>query len=200
MALRVVGAGLGRTATTSLKCALERLLGAPCYHMMELGKHPEHIAIWHAATRGEMPNWSDFLRDYAAAVDWPVASFWPEISNAFPEALVLLSVRDSESWWRSAHATIFPGTPEAGGEWGDMIRDLFRTRFTLSLKSKRACIRAYEKHAERVRDSVAPDRLLEWRASDGWAPLCAALGLAIPTVPFPHVNTTEEFLAEHAAS
>ena len=200
MTLRVVGAGLGRTGTMSLKYALERLLGAPCYHMMELFEHPEHIAIWHAAARGEMPNWNDFLSGYAAAVDWPVASFWPELSSAFPDALVLLSVRDSESWWRSARTTIFPGTVEATGQWGDMIHDLFGTRFTLLLKSKHACITAYEHHIERVRNSVATERLLEWQASDGWNPLCSALRVGVPTEPFPHVNTTKEFLADHASS
>ena len=74
--LRVVGAGLGRTGTLSLKVALERLLGGACYHMAELFSHPEHVPLWHAAARGSMPDWHALFRGYRAAVDWPVASFW----------------------------------------------------------------------------------------------------------------------------
>jgi len=86
MTLRVVGAGLGRTGTNSLKVALEQLLGAPCYHMMEVFTHPEHIPDWHAAARGQMPDWHTLFAGYGAAVDWPAAAFWPEISAAFPGA------------------------------------------------------------------------------------------------------------------
>ena len=96
--MRIVGAGVGRTGTLSLKFALERLLGAPCYHMMELFVHPDHLPSWSAAARGEMPDWRELLKGCAATVDWPAAAYWSEISEAFPEALVLLSVRDPEAW------------------------------------------------------------------------------------------------------
>src|SRR3954447_22822143 len=56
--LRVVGAGLGRTGTASLKQALERLLGAPCYHMAEVFTHLDHVPVWHAAIRGENVDWN----------------------------------------------------------------------------------------------------------------------------------------------
>src|SRR5438105_250833 len=126
MTLRVVGAGLGRTGTMSLKLALERLLGAPCYHMVEVFSHPEHVPAWHAAAQGRMPDWDQLFAGYAAAVDWPSAAFWPELIEAYPEALVVLSVRDSESWWQSAHETIFAtvGSGVAGSpEWRTMIEE-----------------------------------------------------------------------------
>ena len=97
MSLRVVGANLKHTNTLSLKLALERLLGAPCYHMLEVFEHPEHVPLWHAAARGEPVDWRSLFADYAAAVDWPVGSFWPEVSAAFPDALILLSTRSAES-------------------------------------------------------------------------------------------------------
>ena len=102
MSIRVVGAGLYRTGTKSLKSALERLLGQPSYHMAEVFVHPEHIPSWHGAALGRMPNWAEFLQDYSATLDAPAAYFWPEVSAAFPDALVLLSVRSAESWWESA--------------------------------------------------------------------------------------------------
>src|SRR5262245_46672259 len=107
MSLRVVGAGLGRTGTHSLQIALQQLLGAPCYHMMEVFSHPEHIAIWQAIVDGTASNWS-FLADYDATVDWPAAAYWRELSDANPDAIVLLSTRESaDVWWKSANSTIF---------------------------------------------------------------------------------------------
>jgi len=195
MALRIVGAGLGRTGTMSLKLALERLLGGPCYHMIEAFSHPEHIASWHAAARGQMPNWHNLFHGYRAAVDWPTASFWPELVDAFPDAVVLLSVRDPESWWQSAHNTIFQTSLGLPNELRAMVQDLFAARFTSALDDRAACIAAFERHNAAVRKVVPRSRLLEWRATDGWAPLCAALGAPVPNEPFPRTNTTEEFLA-----
>lgn len=200
MTLRIIGAGLGRTGTFSLKLALERLLGAPCYHMAEVFEHPEHIPLWHAAVRGEPVDWDAIFHGYRAAVDWPVASFWPELSAAYPDAIVLLSVRDAESWWTSASQTIFPTTLEQShSPWRAMIDELFASRFTGNLADRAACIDAFERHNARVRSSIPPHRLLEWQPGNGWAPLCAALGVAVPDEPFPHRNTTEEFLARRVA-
>ena len=199
MTLQVVGAGLGRTGTLSLKLALEKLLGGPCYHMAEVFGKPEHVPVWHAAARGEMPDWRAHFAGYRACVDWPAASFWREITAAFPDALVLLSLRDPESWWRSAHQTIFVSSREVQGEWREMLDALFGARFTPDLDDREACIAAFERHNAEVRRAVPRERLLEWRAADGWAPLCAALGVAVPSEPFPRVNTSEEFLARFNA-
>lgn len=198
MTLRVVGAGVGRTGTLSLKVALERLLGGPCYHMAEVFSHPEHVAAWHDAARGAGTDWERLFAGYRAAVDWPAAAFWPELMEAFPDALVVLSVRDAESWWRSANGTIFPSIDRAGGEWRAMIEDLLAHRFTPALEDRDACIAAFERHNAEVRRRVPARRLLEWRASEGWGPLCEALGVPVPTEPFPRVNTAEEFHARLA--
>lgn len=196
MTLRVVGAGLGRTGSTSLKLALERLLGAPCYHMSEVFKHPEHIPHWHSAARGEMPDWHALFSGYGAAVDWPVGSFWPEISTAFPDAFIVLTTRDAESWWDSAHATIFQAMKRVdNGPWREMIDEMFRSRFTPTVEDKDACIAAYERHVAHARRSAPKARFLEWSPREGWQPLCDALRLPVPDEPFPHLNSREEFLA-----
>ena len=137
MTLRVVGAGLGRTGTLSLKLALEKLLGGPCYHMAEVFAHPEHVPVWHAAARGEPVDWRALFAGYRAGVDWPQGSFWPEIAQAFPDALVLLSVRDADSWWQSASETIFRGmhaAEERAPEWYAMVRELFARGADAELK------------------------------------------------------------------
>ena len=203
MSLRVVGAGLGRTGTLSLKVALEKLLGAPCYHMVEVFAHPEHVALWHAAARGEAVDWQALFAGYRAGVDWPQGSLWPEISEAFPDALVLLSVRDADSWWQSASQTIFKGIDAAGErapEWHAMIRELFTRRFVWPPNDEAAAKAAFERHNAEVRARVPRERLLEWRASDGWEPLCRALDVPVPDEPFPRVNTREEFLARLLAA
>jgi Sulfotransferase domain len=196
--LRVIGAGLGRTGTLTLKLALERLLGGRCYHMAEVFAHPEHIPVWRSAARGGAPDWRALFRDYDAAVDWPTAAFWRELMAVYPEALVLLSVRDAESWWRSAHGTIFQSISSAPPEWRAMLEEMFATRFTSDLADRAACIAAFERHNAEVRRVVPPARLLEWRASDGWEPLCNALRVPVPAEPLPHVNSSEEFHARVA--
>src|SRR6478735_3872327 len=106
--IRVVGAGVGRTGTVSLKIALERLLGGRCYHMSETFGRPEHITMWRRAANGSLPDWDAVFDGFVAIIDWPAAAFWREISDHFPDAIVLLSERsDADTWWSSANATIF---------------------------------------------------------------------------------------------
>ena len=200
MTLRVIGAGVGRTGTTSLKAALEILLGGRCYHMFEVLPRPDDVPVWHAAVDGTMPDWQHFLHEFTAAVDWPAAAFWPELAAAYPDALIVLSTRDAQAWWRSASQTIFPTIQAAEpGPWRDMVQALLAQRFTAAFADQTSAIAAYEAHNARVRAEVPATRLLEWDAAHGWAPLCAALGLPVPEQAFPHTNTSAEFTARVAA-
>lgn len=192
--LKVIGAGLGRTGTLSLKLALEKLLGAPCYHMIEVFENPDHIPLWHHAALDREPDWHAMFQNYAAVVDWPGASFFAEISRAYPDAIVLLSNRDPEKWWKSVSNTIFiehDHAPDTG--WLEMWEEIVSRRFTRELDNKQACLDAYNKHYQQVRNTIPSGRLLEWQVEDGWQPVCDALGTAVPDEPFPHVNTTAEF-------
>jgi hypothetical protein len=199
MGLRVIGAGVGRTGTTSLKLALEKLLGGRCYHMYEVFQHSHHIPMWHAAVRGQYPDWDAIYGDFVAGVDWPGAAFWKPLSEAYPDALVLLSVRSSaEVWFQSASETIskfMMRRPErTAREWHAMNLDLLRTTFTPVPFEKAAAEAAYERHNAEVRATVPSDRLLEWQVTDGWGPLCERLGVPVPDEPFPQTNTKDEFL------
>jgi hypothetical protein len=185
-----------------LKHALERLLGAPCYHMLEVFGRPDDISVWHRAVDGDLPDWDAFLSDYAAVVDWPACAFWRELSDAFPDAIVLLSSRDTEGWWESANNTIFQASrrPRPSGEpmmsaQMDMVQDLFTKRFTRDWADEAGAKAAYEAHNAEVRASVPAGRLVDWHPGDGWEPLCAALSLPVPDEPFPHLNTTADFRA-----
>jgi hypothetical protein len=168
--------------------------------MVEVFQHPEHVPAWHTAAQGQMPDWHALLSGYAAAVDWPASAYWLELSEAFPDALVLLSVRDSETWWQSAHSTIFQAIPSLSheSEWFQMVKTMMVNRFTGALEDREACIAAFERHNAQVRATVPRERLLEWRATDGWEPICAALGLPVPEEPFPKTNTREDWLARQS--
>jgi hypothetical protein len=198
VSLRLVGAGLPRTGTKSLKLALEQLLGGPCYHMVEVFEHLDHVPVWRGALAGRQPDWDAFLAGYVAAVDWPASAFWRELAEANPDTVVLLSAReDPETWWRSADATILGVVrrdeyPEYE-EWLELAHELMRERIGPAWDDPRVARAAYERHNEDVRARVSPDRLVEWRPGDGWEPLCRALDLPIPVDPFPHVNSTVEW-------
>ncbi len=198
MALTVVGAGVGRTGTHSLKLALEQLLGGPCHHMVEILGNPEQAAGWIDAIEGRPVDWTTMLAGYVSLVDWPGCSFWPELSAANPEALVVLSVRDPESWYRSASNTIFQSFDKVPPElqpWMDAVRKLLRDRFSDRLDDPTAMMDAYQRHNAAVRQAIAPSRLLEWTPADGWDPICDRLGMDVPADPFPVTNTTEDFRA-----
>jgi len=195
MPLRVIGAGIGRTGTNSLKVALEMLLGGPCYHMFELLNRLDDVPVWQDAVDGKPVDWEALMANWVAGVDWPISAFWQELSVAFPDAKILLSLRDSESWWESASATINNDVPQqANDAWHTMVRKTLATRFTPNLEDKDACIAAFEAHNARVLQTAPPGRLIVWQTSDGWGPICEALNLPIPDAPFPLTNTTADFL------
>ncbi len=197
MTLRVVGSGVGRTGTMSLKAALERLLGGPCYHMIECFARPDDPPAWHAAIRGEDVDWGPVLGDYVATVDWPAASCWKQLATANPDALILHSERPAEDWYRSADATILHSIKDADAEartdpWMAMARAMFE-QFCPDMLDPETAMAAFEAWNADVRATAPSDRLLIWRTGDGWEPICAALDLPVPDEPFPHANTTTEF-------
>jgi uncharacterized protein YndB with AHSA1/START domain len=196
VALEVIGAGVGRTGTTSLKIALERLLGRPCHHMYEMFVDPTEIPRWTDAIDGCPVDWTTMCSGYAAVVDWPGAAFWPELTIANPDALVVLSVRDAESWYRSAMNTIFQVydiVPPEMRPWFESMRRLLDQRFSCDFRDPDAMMTAFELHNESVRRTIPPGRLLEWSPGDGWGPLCDRLGLDEPTDPFPRANDTNQW-------
>lgn len=199
MTLRVVGAGLPRTGTASLTMALEQLLGGRTYHMRVIPGHPFDLGHgWQQALAHDTADWEELFVGFGAAVDWPASLFWRELSAYYPDALVLLSMRDSaETWYQSVNATILPVArmalaPDWGGGRG--LPDLF-ARFTGTTQwdDPARLMAAYERHNQAVCETIPPNRLLAWRATEGWEPLCRALGGAVPDQPFPWTNRREDW-------
>jgi Sulfotransferase domain len=205
MTLQVLGAGFGRTGTLSLRAALDVLGFAPCYHMVEVAKHPSHAGTWVAAARGAPVEWPLLLRGYAAAVDWPAAAFWRELLHTFPAARVVLTVRDSSAWYASFHDTILAKTAALLPPKDSPLRaihDLTQELILDGVFAGRAvdaahAIAVYEAHNRAVIDSVAPDRLLVHDLTAGWEPLCRFLDRPVPREPFPHLNTRALFLRQY---
>ena len=200
MVLRLIGAGLPRTGTSSLREALRHLLGAPVYHMSEALAHPEHAPTWVAALAGEPPVWDDFLAGYTAGVDAPFSNCWRELATAYPDAPVLLSRRSSaEVWHRSMDATVLPRTREMlSRDNDDPMVPLFRVLFAhlgTDIDNREDLMAGYERWLQEVRTEVAPNRLVDWQPGDGWDPICRALGVPVPKLPFPHENSTAAYLA-----
>lgn len=199
VSLRVVGAGLPRTGTESLKTALEQLLEAPCFHMREIRGHPFDLGVaWRDVLGGGSPDWDALYAGYAAGVDWPTAVYWRELSVRYPDAPVVLSVRaDAETWWQSADATILPVARDPAG-WGagprnDLVDLLRRFTGTEEWDDRELLMASYDDHVAAVRATIPAARLVEWRPEDGWEPLCRALGVPVPDAPFPWSNRREEW-------
>lgn len=212
--LKVIGAGCGRTGTSSLRIALEKLYEGKCYHMQEIidgGRFNEWLEI----TSCEDPErhrelLGKALHGYVATVDFPTAVYFKEQLKLFPDAKVILSVRDPESWYKSVIETIHgPLSPaEAWYVWiipplrtfkkfcRNYKKDWFLGEPVRSFEDKDAWVAAFKAWNQHVKDSVPSGQLLVWEASDGWAPLCKFLGTAVPDEPFPHLNDTKALRAE----
>jgi Sulfotransferase domain len=199
MALKVVGAGFGRTGTLSLKSALEKLGFGPCYHMFEVVERPDHIEMWHTLAHGGAIDWDLLFRDFRSTVDWPAARYWREIADHYPDAKVLLSVRDPEAWYKSVTDTIYRGltmrmpdnVPAVRRQQMEMARKIvMQDTFDGRFEDKAHAIDVFNRHIETVRASVDPARLLVFDVKEGWAPLCRFLGVAAPDEPFPRLNDT----------
>ena len=212
--MKVIGAGFGRTGTASLKAALEILGFDPCYHMTEVFKHPGHAAFWRAAWRGEPADWDGLLGAYEATVDWPACTFYAELMERYPDAKVLLSVRDPERWYQSTRSTIYElgrissgsplsrlsfaflfllafGTFKTGQ--GPMTEEIvWRGTFDGKFEDKHQAIEVFNRHNEEVRRRVPKDRRLVYEVKEGWEPLCEFLGVEVPDRPFPHLNDAAE--------
>lgn len=203
MDLQVIGAGFGRTGTMSMKAALERLGLGPCHHMLEVFTHPEQFQPWAAAVRGEPWDAEATLAGFRSTLDFPSCVVWRELAEANPDALVLLTTRSSESWWRSFDATIGPHMRDQPPDPAfPGVRDLFdaldEVVFSGRSGDRDTAVAAFEAHNAAVVAEVPPERLLVHEVGAGWEPLCERLGLPVPDEPFPRSNSTEEFRARAA--
>lgn len=210
MPLKVIGAGFGRTGTTSLKQALEDLGFDPCHHMIEAFAHPEHVPVWEAAANGQPVEWEDVFGNYQAAVDWPAAAFYEQLMEHYPDAKVILTVRDPERWYESTQNTIYAIgklTSSPPMSWLTSVFAPHRRRITAltgrlawdglfggRFEDRQHTIDVFKRYNADVQRRVPTERLLVYDVKQGWEPLCTFLDVPIPqNKPFPHLNDTASF-------
>jgi len=207
MALKVIGAGFGRTGTLSVCTALNQL-GFPCYHMFEVignKDNKSHLDFWHKVANSEpgmQHDWDQVFSNYSATVDNPACCVWRELLAKYPDAKVVLTLhpRGAEAWYESTMDTIYFTesmwqfkvlklfTP-FGRKFGDMSRRLIWDRSHKgTMKNRESAIAHYQQHIEDVKATVPADQLLVFSVDQGWEPLCKFLGVPVPDSEFPNVN------------
>jgi hypothetical protein len=212
--MKVIGAGLPRTATTTQLFVLEQLGFAPCYHMRNLmGNLSASLPAWERAAAGDA-DWDGILGDAQSCCDWPTARYYRELAEHYPDAKVLLSVRSGESWARSMRETIW------SMYFGDsVLHHLCQARGVVDPEWKRflslmttmtwddetgglaggehaddaGLAAIMERWNDEVKATIPAERLFVWNPADGWDGLCEFLEVPVPEEPVPHVNDTLAF-------
>jgi hypothetical protein len=199
MPLEVIGTGLGRTGTKSLQTALAQLGFGPCHHMVEVFAHRETMPLWIDAADGRA-DWDLIFANYRSAVDYPSAAYWRELTAHYPHAKVVHTVRDPDDWFESTQATIFRpgGFADTAMTKEDVFGAFFRS-FVRPLRDhlhdRDFLIDYFRRHTEEVKAAIPAERLLIYRVSEGWPPLCNFLGVPEPGAAPPLENTRAEFIA-----
>jgi hypothetical protein len=200
MTISVIGAGLARTGTTSLKLALEQIGFRPCYHTEVMAANPAHVALWERAFDGK-PDWEAIFTGFRAGVSGPTNYFFRELADYYPNAKVILTLRDAERWYASITSTIYADDVLSAmmrGPGAQLMRKVFQRAADLHSPDKARMIVAFEDYNAKVRATIPAERLLVYDVSDGWEPLCRFLGVAIPATPYPHANDAKSFKAQWA--
>jgi len=210
--MKIIGAGMPRTGTLTQKLALEMLGLGPCYHMVDVLADLDQAALWQRALDGDGP-WPEIFAAFNSTVDWPGGYFYRELADVYPDAKILLSVRDPEDWERSMRQMVWAvrhgeslirllssAQAYVNPRWQgflDMIDRLLwegKGTFAHAHAEPQQLIDTMLRHNEEVKRTIAPERLLVWSVTEGWEPLCEFLELPVPDVPLPHINDRKEFL------
>ncbi len=214
MAIKVLGTGLGRTGTMSLKMALEHLEGGKCFHMVELMKEPHRLPYLKKRTKEGKVDWESLFEGFNCCVDYPICLYYKELIEVYPNLKIVHTLRDSESWYDSVKETIYKGKPKNGKDILRMIFNMIRSsdfrkvapvfrfadeviwsgQFQSRFEDKAFAISIYERHLEEVKAFVPKENLLLFDVREGWSPLCRFLNKPVPNVPFPKTNQKVEFV------
>ena len=215
MSIKIIGAGLPRTGTNTLKESLEILGYKKTYHMKELLVKPKDLHYWLTLKETGNTKWDELYDGFEATVDFPGYPWYKEHMKKYPDAKVILTVRPFENWYASIYSTIWQAGPQTLGQKLGMLSKLL---FNPHLRSVIKCVKfakgtifgvhlqgrfqdkafaekVFNKHIEEVKAHVPADKLLVYDVSEGWGPLCKFLGVEEPAVPLPHLNKKENFKA-----
>ena len=196
---------MGRTGTASLKVALETLNIGRCYHMTEVLKNPEYVQYWINAAAGS-DDWDKIYSGYSATVDNPGCNYWKELAAYYPEAKVILTTRDANTWFDSTIETIHSvefARFMKNSPFGEMIQKTMWDKMENRMQDREYMVEFFNNRSAEIIDSIDAERLLVYQVSDGWEPLCKFLDVPVPDMEFPRINSrneTKELLASMMAA
>lgn len=199
MTLKVIGIGLGRTGTYSLKAALEELQFGPCDHMEHVAQNmSDQVPLWNAVLNNKT-DFESVHQGMQSAVDWPTAAFYKELLAKYPEAQFILTHRSKESWAESFGSTIYKllagraTAPQPAQDWlNTVVNVIQKTGFSMDLDFAGLAAQ-FEAHNQAVKNTIPSEQLLVYQVKQGWQSLCEFLNVAVPSTAFPRTNNREEF-------
>ncbi|KAF5677017.1 hypothetical protein FHETE_1919 [Fusarium heterosporum] len=188
-----------KSAITILE-ALKQLGYTP-YHLSIAIENPQtNMDLWHEALDakfyGKGKPWGreefdKILGSYDAVVNTPAVYFVEELLVAYPEAKVIVTERDADSWLRSVESK--NGHILQWPFWNTLPRQYCTLSGPFYKLSEKAVPAASQDQRELVRKLVPTERMLEFRIQHGWEPLCKFLGVEIPSRDFPRLDDSKQF-------
>jgi hypothetical protein len=209
--LRVIGAGLPRTGTSSFSLALSTLLNGPVYHggtqatlgpEIDIRSWIELLSHWPPRNPSDKILIKNILQDrlngYAAVTDSPCNGLVEELLEIYPDAIVICTIRDPDAWVKSMETVANASTLNflrfilyllPTMRWfPDYIVELRKQWVHLYGRPEPATRHHWERHVEYLKRVVPEDRLVWYDVRDGWEPLCKVLGKEVPEQEFPRIN------------
>ncbi len=213
MSLKVLGTGMPRTGTSSLKTALEILGYGNCAHMEGLFGNARKTTQWVELFERGTTNFKDLFNGYQSSTDFPGCLLYEKLLAAYPDLKIIHGSRDPEAWYESMLTTVYAAVPhteadrEANrkkGEGSPKFRTigaalslvdvyLFQQYFRGEFLHKEKTLARYTAFQDEVRTRVPAHQLLEFNVREGWAPLCAFLEVPVPETEFPFRNKRKDF-------
>jgi hypothetical protein len=214
MSLVVIGTGLSRTGTTTIRKVVEELGFGPCYHSTDLFIRPRGIEFWEALEKGNKVDFEEFFSQYNAIIGFPGYLFHQQLKDKYPDAKVILSYRDPDVWYEDVSNTIFKSEsshvkkayPEEVRTFDPYLADcilriqglqkrmLEENYFIERFEEKDFAIQRYIEWNEDIKKIYSGDDLLVYQVTEGWGPICEFLGVPVPEEkPYPHLNDSDTF-------
>lgn len=198
-----------------MRAAMHHLGYVDTYHMISCSiENPPDALMWMDALRAKYDgvgtpftreDWDQLLGHCQAVCDWPAIAFAKELIEAYPEAKVILTDRDVDSWHKSTMRTVFwrVTDPElkalqyvswAAGMYYPMLKKFFDNFFEHDFEHRGKEV--FKRHYKDVQSMVPKGNLLEFKVTEGWEPLCHFLGESVPQdYKFPNVNDNRDFVS-----
>ncbi|KAJ7694401.1 P-loop containing nucleoside triphosphate hydrolase protein [Mycena rosella] len=208
--MRIIVLGFCRTGTASMRAALSILGYGNTHHIGRVMIDPAEVDAWTAAIdakfcgKGRMfgrEEWDGLLGEFQAVADVPAILFAKELVHAYPDALIILTTRDPDRWWKSFRETLLVMLenkrtrlarwldPDGYGKFVPFARrNLEILLGPLDVIQEVEAKRRYMAYYDNIQRLAPPGRLLEYEMGEGWERLCEFLGKDTPEAAFPHKN------------